>query len=163
MIFLFFLLFPFTSFSRVIQDDVTVVEKFSYNMKEVCSKMVTHESPLVEVVSGTELDCMGKKIQVSDFCDKELVTDPYYLRGYVNREKKEVVCVTGKKVVFKYQCTKLSDGELCDGNSKTGCAFAQKKLARRLDLVEHSLAKSEKGIKELSCKFESLPLGNRKL
>ncbi len=146
------------SFASIVQDDVSITEKHSYSFKEVCEKMLKFEAPLIEVVSGTTLDCMSKKVEVSDFCDKELVQDPYYLRGYVDREKKLVHCQSGKKVIFRYQCVKLADKELCSKEPKAACEFIKHKLARRLDLVEHSFSKNPKGIKELSCKFESLPL-----
>ena len=35
---------------------------------------------------------------------KKMVTDPYYLRAYIDKEKREVVCQSGKKVLFKYLC-----------------------------------------------------------
>ena len=120
--------------------------------------MVTHESPLIEIVSGTVIDCMGQKIDVGNFCDKEMAADPYYLRAYVDRESKEVVCHSGKKVLFKYQCVKLSDRILCDSKAQASCLQMKQKLAKRLDLVHASIIKNEKGIKELNCYFESLPL-----
>ena len=120
--------------------------------------MVTHETPLIEIVSGTVIDCMGKKIDVGNFCDKEMAADPYYLRAYVDRESKEVVCHSGKKVLFKYQCVKLSDRILCDSKAQASCQQMKQKLAKRLDLVHASIIKNEKGIKELNCYFESLPL-----
>lgn len=120
--------------------------------------MVTHETPLIEVISSTELDCMGKKIRVGDFCEKQLVTDPYYLRGYINSEKNEVVCISGKKVNFKYVCAKLADKELCGDDANKSCAVIKSKLAYRLDIVESVYDKNEKGLKRLNCKFESLPL-----
>lgn len=123
--------------------------------------MVSHESPLIEVVSGTILDCMGKKIQVGNFCEKKLATDPYYLRGYLDKETKEAVCVSGKKVLFKYQCVKLSDRELCSRPAEKSCLSIREKLAKRLDLVHSSFVKSEKGIKQLNCFFESLPLSEK--
>jgi len=96
MIFAFILL-PLISFAHVIQDDVSITEKSRFSFKTACSKLVTHESPLIEVVSGTELDCMGKKVEVSQFCEKELAADPYYLGAFVDKENKEVVCVSGRK------------------------------------------------------------------
>lgn len=120
--------------------------------------MVSHESPLIEAVSGTELDCMGKKIDVANFCDKEMAADPYYIRAYVDRESKEVVCHSGKKVLFKYQCVKLKDHRLCDSAAKVSCEMMKQKIAKRLDIVHSSITKNEKGIKELNCYFESLPL-----
>ncbi len=156
------ILFPILSFANILQDDVAVTDKIRHSFKAVCTKMVTHEAPLIEIVSGTQLDCMGKKINVADFCDKESVTDPYYLRAYIDAATKEVVCVSGKKVLFKYQCVKLSDKNLCAQDAKVSCAFIQEKLAKRLDMVHSSIVKNEKGIKQLNCFFESLPLSEKK-
>jgi hypothetical protein len=147
--------------AHVIQDDVSITDKIPFEFKSVCEKMVTHESPLIEVASGTELDCMGKKVSVGEFCFKEMAADPYYLRGYVDKANKKVVCMSGKKVLFKYLCTKLSDREICERDDLKACGFIQEKLARRLDLVHHSFTKSEKGIKQLNCFFESLPLKDK--
>ena len=119
--------------------------------------MVTHESPLIDVISGTELDCMGKKIKVSSFCEIEMASDPYYLRAYVDVDKKEVVCHSGKKVLFKYLCVKLSDREMCSKEAKKSCADIREKLAKRLDIMHSSYTSDPKGIKQLNCYFESEP------
>lgn len=152
------LLIPFLAFGHIIQDDVSVTEKSRHSLKQVCTKMGHTESPLIDIISGTQIDCMGRKVEVGEFCDKELAADPYYLRAYIDREKNEVVCVTGKKVIFKYLCVKLSDKAMCSGEAKTACTFIQKKLAKRLDMVHSSFVRNEKGIKQLNCFFESLPL-----
>lgn len=153
-------LFLFISlcFAGVVRDDVTVTDRASFSWKSVCAKMVSHESPLIDPVSGTELDCMGKKVNVSDFCEKELAQDPYYLRGYVSEASKEVICQSGKKVIFKYQCVRLKDRALCSKSPKAACQEIRHKLARRLDVVHQSFTKNDKGIRELNCYFESLPL-----
>lgn len=157
----FFLFFPLILFAHVIQDDVTVTDKLKFSFKTVCEKMVTHESPLIEALSGTELDCMGKKISASSFCEKELAQDPYYLRAYVNKDTREVVCESGKKVLFKYLCVKMSDRNLCDQEAKVSCQTIKEKLAKRLDTVHASFTKNPKGIKQLNCYFESLPLSEK--
>lgn len=119
------------------------------------------DSPLIEIVSGSQIDCMSKKVEAGDFCEKQMATNPYYLRAYIDKEKNEVVCVSGKKVIFKYQCVKLSDKAMCAGEAKRACEYIQKKLARRLDMVHYSFVRSEKGIKQLNCFFESLPLKDK--
>ncbi len=143
------------SFAHVIQDDVATTEKNPFNFNTVCEKMVTHESPLIEVVSGTEIDCMGKKINVGDFCMKEMEADPYYLRAYVDKDQKQVICHSGKKVLFKYLCTKLEDKILCSTMAKESCERIREKLAKRLHVIHSSFIKNEKGIKQLNCFFES--------
>jgi hypothetical protein len=146
------------SHAGVVRDDVTITDKANFSWKTVCAKMVEHDSPLIDPVSGTEIDCMGKKVNVSDFCEKELAHDPYYLRGYVNEDTKEVICQSGKKVIFKYQCVRLADKRLCGMKADAACKEIRQKLARRLDIVHQSFTNNDKGIKELNCYFESLPL-----
>ena len=160
MIFALFL-FPILSFAHILQDDVAVTEKSRHSFKTVCNKLVTHESPLIDVVSDTELSCMGKKVSLGAFCEKELAADPYYLRAYIDKESSEVICVSGKKVLFKYLCVKISDKAMCSQEAKASCEFIQGKLAKRLDMVHSSFVKNEKGIKQLNCFFESLPLAEK--
>lgn len=155
VLFLFLLSF---SHAGVVKDDVSVTDKVTFSWKSVCAKSVGHETPLIEYVSGTEIDCMGKKVSATEFCEKELATDPYYLRGFYNEATQEVVCQSGKKVIFKYQCVRLADKVLCSQSSASACREMRQKLARRLDIVHHSFTKNEKGIKELNCYFESLPV-----
>jgi hypothetical protein len=152
---IFFLLYPLLSFSNVTLNEVTTTDKISYSFKAVCSKMVSHESPLIEVISASELDCMGKKIAVTDFCEKERSADPYYLRAYVDQNLKKVICHSGKKVIFKYQCVKLTDKKYCEQDPKLSCGEIKNKMAKRLGIVHASVTKNEKGIKELNCYFES--------
>lgn len=159
---LLFLLIPLFSFAHIITDDVATTQKARFSFASVCSKMVTHETPLIEVLSGTEIDCMGKRIIIGEFCEKVMAADPYYIRAYIERESKEVICVSGKKVIFKYLCVKLSDRKLCGQEAKKSCAEIQQKLAKRLDMVHFSYTKNEKGIKQLNCYFESLPLADKK-
>lgn len=156
------LLFPILSFAHIVQDDVSVLDKSRFSFKHACTRSGFEDSPLIEVISGTVLDCMGRKIEVADFCEKELAMDPYFLRAYIDKDSKEVVCVSGKKVLFKYQCVKLADKQMCSESAETACKFIQKKLARRLDMVHSSFVKNEKGIKQLNCFFESLPLIEKK-
>jgi hypothetical protein len=118
---------------------------------------------LVEVVSGTELDCMGKKVSVGEFCEKELAHDPYYLRGYVDRKSQQVICHSGKKVLFKYQCVKTSDKKFCQSSPRASCDLIKSKLAKRLDIVHASITQNPVGITELNCYFESLPLKEQTL
>jgi hypothetical protein len=153
-----FLFVPVLSLAHIIQDDVSISERTRHSFKYTCSKSGFPDSPLIDYVSGTKLDCMGRKIEVGDFCEKEKVTDPYYLRAYVDKDKQEVVCVSGKKVLFKYLCVKASDSSMCSSEALKACTHIKGKLAKRLDLVHSSFVTNEKGIKQLNCFFESLPL-----
>jgi DNA-binding XRE family transcriptional regulator len=159
---LFLLLLSLSAYSHIILDDVATTDKTPFSFQTVCRKMVTHESPLIEATSGTQLDCMGKKIDVREFCNKEMAHDPYYIRAYIDKERKQIICHSGKKVLFKYLCVKLADKKLCSQDARKSCLLIREKLAKRLDLVHSSIIKNEKGIKQLSCFFESLPLSERR-
>ena len=148
--------FSSLSFSHIIQDDVSIIEKKHFTFKYVCNKSFPTDSPLIEVLGGTQLDCMSRKLNVSDFCDKELMSDPYYLRAYIDKNKNEVICLTGKRVIFKYVCAKLADRKLCSPTSKKACLKIQEKLARRLDVIHASFTKNEKTVKQLNCIFGSI-------
>lgn len=154
------LLFPFLASAHVVRYDVSLLEKASFSFQTVCEKSYKVESPLIEAISGTELDCMGRKTDVTDFCAKELAYDPYLLRGEVDKTKRQVHCTSGKKAHLKYQCVKLADKALCQ-DAKKSCQQMRQKLARRLDIVHSSVTKNDKGISELNCYFESLPLKER--
>ncbi len=153
MLYLIFLQALF-SFAHIVQDDVTIVNKFPHKFYEVCKQSGYPDSPLIDVVSGTEIDCMGRKVDVSEFCDKSLAADPYYLRAFIDKMKNEVVCITGKKVIFRYQCVKLSDRAICSKNARDSCTDVHKRLARRLELIHASYIRTDKGIKQLDCFFE---------
>lgn len=155
---LLFLFLSLTAHAHIILDDVATTDKTPFSYQTVCRKMVTHESPLIEASSGTKLDCMGTKIDVRDFCFKEMAHDPYYIRAYIDQENKKIICHSGKKVLFKYLCVKLADKKLCSEDARKSCLLIREKLAKRLDLVHSSVIKNEKGIKQLSCFFDSLPL-----
>lgn len=149
----FFFILPQFSWGRVLVDDISISSKQNYSLKEFCQEMVTHPAPLIEVKSISTIDCMGKKVDVGEFCLKKMATDPYYLRGYA--KSTGVECLSGKKVIFKYECRKKD--RLCQADAKTTCTELKSKLAYRLDLIHSSLLVNEKK-KQLNCFFESLPL-----
>jgi len=100
---------------------------------------------------------MSKILEAGDFCAKALPGDPYLLRGEVDSEKKLIRCYSGKKAILKYRCVKLTDREICK-DARISCEKMKRKLARRLDIVHASITKNEKGVQELNCYFEFLPL-----
>lgn len=152
-LFISFLLTPQLLWGAVLVDEISLTSKETFSLSEFCQEMVTHPTPLIEVKSISTVDCMGKKVSVSDFCQKKMATDPYYLRGYAKKD--HVECLSGKKVIFKYGCRKTD--HLCASEAKTSCENLRAKIAYRLDIVHSSIIPKESG-KQLNCYFESLPL-----
>jgi hypothetical protein len=149
-----FILISHHSFAGVVMDQISDIKKIQYPFSEVCKKSVTHETPLIEFISPKEIDCMGKKIQVLRFCDKEHAADPYFLRAVADEETKQVSCISGKRLIFKYLCAKKSDSVFCDVAS-LGCIEIKNQLAKRLYIVRATITKNSKGQKELNCYFDS--------
>jgi len=80
---------------------------------------------------------MGKIANVSTFCEKKVDNKENYMRGFLDKSKKDLVCETGQKVILAYSC-KDRQSLLCS-NSKVGCEDLQKILAKNLKLYQHSL------------------------
>jgi hypothetical protein len=151
-----FYFFSTSTFSHIIQDKISVVEKKNFSFKYVCDKSFSTDSPLIEALSSIQLDCMGRKINVSDYCEKEFLDHPYYLRAYIDRNKNEVICLMGKRVLIKFVCAKLKDQKFCSMSPQNACLEIRKKLAKSLNIVHASFIKNEKSLKQLNCFYESL-------
>lgn len=92
---------------------------------------------------------MGKTVEVRKYCEKELISDPYYIRAVIDKEEKKIICKSANKVILKYECEKTNS--YCD-DSEIGCFKLQEKLATRLKLEHHSILK-ENSKKVLNCYF----------
>jgi hypothetical protein len=143
---LFFI--PTLCFSKILKDEVTSLgsEEFSYN--SVCKKMLGKELPLIEYQNANTLDCMGTEVRVGSFCSKEMPETPYLIRGFVDRDKKKVICKKGKKVVLKATCT----GDYKCIDTELDCYKLGQIYAIRLHLDHHS-SFSEKNQKVINCYF----------
>lgn len=160
---IFFILLTFSNlWANIVMDEVLTIDRLKFPLKTVCGKVLNDDFPLVGVASGTEVDCMGTKVDVAKFCDQELASDPYYIRAYVDQTEKLAVCQTGKSVIFKYQCVKLTDKKICETAPKSACESFQEKLAKKLDLVHYSKVKNAKGHEQVNCFFEASPSLDKK-
>lgn len=145
---LFFLHSPLV-FAKIIQDDVLLSGEEKYSYEKVCKTLTQRESPLIEYKTISSLDCMGQIVDVAKFCFKEMAHDPYYIRAVVDKEAKQVICKSAKKVQIKYECE--GSNEYCE-DSEIGCFKIKEKLAVRLKITQHSVL--EKGKKRvLNCYF----------
>jgi hypothetical protein len=132
------------SYAKVLKDDLYLLSTKEFTFKYVCQKMIGKVYPLIESKNISEVDCMKEVVNVTKFCEKELVEDPYLARGKVVDNK--VQCVSSSRVIFKYECDK---GEsLCDDH-EIGCFQVKEKLATRLQINHSSI--TDKNI--LNCYF----------
>lgn len=142
-------LFSFSALSKIIRDDHYTIDFKVYSFQAVCKKLTQRESPLIEVVGISQLDCMGKKVFISKFCEVVEASNPYYTRGKIDKLSKAVHCLSAKRVILKWECEGESD-QYCK-DKEVGCFLFKEKLAYRLKLVHASLTEK----KFLNCYFDT--------
>lgn len=145
---LFFLVFNVQA--KIIKDEVLLTDEKLFSFREVCKKLTKRDSPLITFHSVSKLDCMGKIVDVSKFCDMHTQADPYYIRAVVEKSSKQVNCKSAKRVRIKYQCDSGNDKYCKD--KEIGCYLFQEKLAKRLKTAHASII-TEQGRKILNCHF----------
>jgi hypothetical protein len=128
-----------------------------YDYHTVCSSELKVPVPLVEEDGSLRLNCMGKAVWVKNFCEKKTKTDPYWIRSYVDTEKKKVICESSRRVYISYGCEK-NDGQCL--SSEIGCSFLQDSFAKRLELEQSLLSYTVRGKKILKCYFGPRKINN---
>ena len=134
------------------QFDVINSEKISFEFKKVCDVMGTKEAVIITAPTVNQLDCMGTKINVIDFCLKDYSKDPKFIRAFVEPKQKIVICEKAKRVILKYLC-EPKDNERCL-DSEIACFDLKKTLAYNLKVFHHSV-QGPKDKKVISCIFDS--------
>ncbi len=146
--FSFIFILSWSSYAGLTQYDVVGSDKIKIELKKVCEAMGVKEAPIVDILSMSELDCMGKKVSVLDFCSRDYKTDPKFIRAYAEKKEKMVICEKASRVHLKYECASKSEEKCLD--SEIGCYDFKKTLAINLKVYHHSLiAQGTKKI--LSC------------
>lgn len=141
----------FAQFSQaeIIKDDKTVTGRSTFSWTSACEYLTKRKSPLIDYKSITSLSCMGDIKEVVDFCDYKEAANPYFIRAIVLKDKKQVECLSAKKVILKYKCEGAKDKYCLD--SEIGCFMLKEKLAKRLKTVHDSLTDNKK---ILNCYYE---------
>lgn len=141
-------LVPIYTYGKLLKDDHFSTGYKTYSWAEVCKKLVKTESPLIEKAGISQLDCMGRKVKVSKFCEQKEASNPFYTRAVVVQSERAVRCYSGKKVRVKWQCDGKQDFYCRD--KELGCFYFKEQLANRLTLVHASLIYG----KVLNCYFD---------
>lgn len=121
----------------MIKHDVGAPQRDFYEAKEVCEVMGAKHTLLASPKPPATIDCMGRDVLVSDFCEKVTKEKVGLLRGRLDPFSDKVVCEYGQTVNVTYRCTEKSQS-LCE-NSKRGCLKLRGVFARTLGLSHSSL------------------------
>lgn len=143
------LFFAQISFAEIIKDDKLITATSTHSFKEACQYLTKRDSPLIDYVSITAINCMGEKQNIDKFCDYKEAANPYYIRALAFKAGEEIRCLSAKKVTLKYKCEGSRD-KLCQ-DPDIGCFHLREKLAKRLKATHSSLTDN----KFLNCHFET--------
>ena len=144
-----FLLSSLTSLSwgKLVQDEITGRTTLNLSLKEACELQGKKDSVLVDQVDRETLDCMGRKINVTESCLKK--REDHFLKAYVLEGK--VFCEYGRQVILSIECDER-DQKYCS-SSKKSCEGLQKKFALKLELFRDAVV-TQDDKKILNCYFD---------
>lgn len=141
--------FCFPTYGKILNYDIAVIKDNYFSLNEVCQTMIKINAPLVEAVSLTKIECMGKLVDAIEFCDKKFSNSPELARALA--KDKKLNCQMANRVSVSYLCKK--GDEYCK-DKEIGCQKLKSRLARNLRISQSSLVAVENG-KKLSCYYDS--------
>lgn len=127
------------AFAKIAEVRVLGEVEESFELKNVCEEMGLKENLMVDIVNAHEIDCMGRKLRVADFCQKKFPklkdqTKTFLTKSYVGLATKRVYCQRADSVLLRLEC----DGEhrsYCEV-PKAGCERLRSVFAAQLPLIE---------------------------
>jgi len=154
MVFLFILFVSFEMYSKNIEFRIDGLRDKKYSFMDVCKVMGFKNVLLVDVINTTHIDCMGKSLKITNFCKDIKYKDLSYMRGFVDTQKKKVICQFGRRGYLSLICNKLNNNNYCK-KSYDGCKKLNKIFANKLELFHHGTLVGNSNQKELKCIFSA--------
>lgn len=146
------LFFSQTLHASVLKHEVSSPSYKEFDYQEVCEAGGRKNVLLVTPVSLTEMECFNKTFPLMDFCLNKFPKEKTLTRGYVNKDKKKVVCEMSESVMISVSCDER-DLKYCL-DPKKGCEELRKIYGNRLEIAHYSMLE-----KNLNCYF-SKPIGD---
>ncbi len=136
--------------AKLIKYEVLGSKKEQFTYLDVCKKMGHRHLLLVERI-GDSIDCMGSKVTPLEFCKAIYLTDPQYIRGYIDKSSKAIVCQKGKDVALSISCDKR-DNKFCE-DARASCIVLKDEFAVNLNLVHQTLLYQGAQGRVLNCHY----------
>ena len=151
ILFLLFSTFYSASKAAVLKHDISSPRFKEFDYAEVCETMGAKNTVLITPKSLREIECLNKTYSLIDFCLKKFPMDKTLTRGFVDHEKKKVVCEMSDSVMLSVSCDER-DLKYCLVPEK-GCKELKAIYANLLEIAHYSKLE-----KNLNCYF-SKPIG----
>ncbi len=139
--------FPFLIFAQISKVKLMESKKIAFEPKEVCKDLKYRHLLLVEIVNSHQIDCMGKKVDVQNYCRKKFANNPKFSRGYVDKKSKKVICQMANAILLSLKCIN-NYKKLCL-NHKKSCINLGKIFAYNLNMYHSFISRD----RELQCHF----------
>lgn len=129
----------------------------SFELQTICKEMGHKENLIVEAKNSNQIDCMGRIVEIADFCEKKFPLEKdgqklFLTKASIGMATKRGYCERGEAVLLRLNCD--SDHSSYCTSAKNGCEKLGKIFARQLPLEE---ARKIESI--LRC-FYSAPVGS---
>jgi len=142
--------------AKVMEFKVSKQIRKTSSFKEACEVMGYSDNLLVESKGMVALDCMGKIVKVNDFCAKKPQKGKAFLRGFINKKEKKVICQYGNSANLSLSCETRKTRKYC-GAPAESCRKLKNYFAKDLEVTHHSrLFANEQ--ETLNCYFGKLNL-----
>lgn len=111
----------------------------SFDLKTICEEMGHKENLLVEAKNSNQIDCMGRVVEIADFCEKKYPLEKdgqklFLTKASIGMATKRGYCERGEAVLLRLNCE--SDHKSFCTSAKSGCEKLGKVFARQLPAIE---------------------------
>ena len=155
-VFFFSIFMALASQAKVMEFKVSKQIRKNSTYKEVCEGMGFSDNLLIEAKGMVALDCMGRIVKVNDFCAKHTQKGKSFLRGFIDKDEKKIICQYGNSANLSLSCETKQTRKYCD-SPENSCKKLQAFFAKDLEVTHHSrLFNNEK--ETLNCYFGKLNL-----
>ncbi|MCP4912517.1 MAG: hypothetical protein GY909_05315 [Oligoflexia bacterium] len=152
LISLLFFVLSLGAWAKLLKHQITDRSRSIFTYHQVCMANGVKHLPLVSALNTYELDCMGKTVNVQEFCQNKFKDDPKLLRGFISKKLKEVVCEKGSMLEVSLSCDK-KHLPFCK-NPKMGCLNLKNIFAFNHKVEFVSFVKKDVD-DQLNCIFQS--------
>ena len=133
-------------YAAVLKHEVSLPRYNEFEFKEVCESLGSKNTILVSSKSLGEIECLNKTFLLIDFCSKKFFSERSLTRGFIDQNKKKVICEMSDSVMISVSCDER-DIHYCL-NPKNGCEELRKIYANHLETAHYSMLE-----KNLNCYF----------
>ncbi len=138
--------------AETLKREVINGRKIAFPLRQVCKSFGKKHQLLAQALNTRQVDCMGEAVSSFDFCGKQSFSSGSFLRGYVEKSGRRVICESGEAVHLDLACHGRYRS-WCK-KPKHSCERLKSSHARRLELFHVSLVDAANG-QNLRCYYMS--------